>query len=491
MSWEAIDGFAAIRESWVRCRAAGLAATWVPPLRYLRPEQPEGAPSPELGEILARAEQLFRCLAHQPALLLIADAQACLRASLGAPSLRRSAARIGALPGAEWSETGRGTNAIAMALHGGGTAQVLGAQHYLDCLKDWSGAATPLGKGLGVLALYVQGSKLHPSAPLLLETCVAPDSKDSEAVAPPPGPLPLDGLALGDRRMAAAVSRAKRILGRDIPLLVQGETGTGKEVFARAFHRSGPRAQGPFVAVNCAAIPATLIEAELFGHVEGAFSGARREGAPGKLRLASGGTLFLDEIGDMPLALQAVLLRVLETRRVTALGDSAEHSVDVSLLCASHQPLRALVDQGCFRGDLYFRLSGLTVELPPLREREDFARIAQDILDEESPLKPLRLSTEAQARLAARPWPGNVRELRNCLRLAAALANGPGELPWSGFEEPTVVPLGGLGQGPQSLREAERQWALAAVARHQGNISAAARELRITRTTLYRKLRGH
>ena len=493
MSWEATEGRASIRESWARCQAAGLTPAFVPPLRYLRPNPDGGAASADLIEIMLRAAQLYRGLAGQPALLLLADAQACLQSCQGPASMRYEIAQLGALPGADWSERCRGTNALALALHQAQTAVVSGKDHYLDFLKGWSGVATLLPTRSGVLALYAKGPLLHSCALHLLETCTAADPRHHAGAGRAEArqdALALDQLGIGDRRMALAVHRAKRILGRDIPLLIQGETGSGKEVFARAFHRSGPRASGPFVAVNCAAIPGTLIEAELFGHVAGAFSGARRDGSPGKLRLANGGTLFLDEIGDMPVALQAVLLRVIETRRVTALGDSDEHPVDVSLLCASHQSLRTLVDRGDFRSDLYFRLSGLSIELPPLREREDFARLAQDILDEESPLRPLRLSAEALARLSGRSWQGNLRELRNCLRLAAAMAACPGELAWSDFEEPgNATPEAGVPM-PQSMREAERRWATAAVARHQGNISAAARELRITRTTLYRKLRG-
>jgi len=307
---------------------------------------------------------------------------------------------------------------------------------------------------------------------------------------PDAAPLPNGGLhELGshDPRMAEAIRRARRIVDSDIPLLIQGETGSGKEWFAQAFHRSSARRDGAFVAVNCAAIPATLIEAELFGHVDGAFTGARRSGARGRIREADGGTLFLDEIGDMPLALQAVLLRVLETRQVVPLGGGSVEAVDFALICASHHPLRELVERGDFRADLFFRLSGMTVSLPPLRERQDFDRVARRILADEAGGRDLRIEPAALDLLRRHRWPGNLRQLRNVLRLAVALLGDacvltPDCLPAEIVDEESSSPAA------HGLRGVQIRCVRETVERHGGNISAAARELGITRTTLYRKL---
>ncbi|HEY6897757.1 MAG TPA: sigma-54-dependent Fis family transcriptional regulator [Rhodocyclaceae bacterium] len=303
----------------------------------------------------------------------------------------------------------------------------------------------------------------------------------------------LEDLDQGDSRMIEAVRRAQRIAAHDIPLLIQGETGTGKEIFAQAFHHSGPRRDGPFVAINCAAIPASLIEAELFGYVEGAYTGARRAGARGKLREAHGGTLFRDEIGDMPLKLQAVLLRVLETRRVAPLGGATEEPVDIALVCASHHPLKELTDRGLFRADLFFRLSGMTVALPPLRERTDFNALVRQILNEEFPQRSPRISPEALAALKRHRWPGNLRQLRNALKLAVALLGDSDDtLGVAHLPQDIVDEAPGQEHNKQdgtSLRATEARLIREAVARNRGNISAAARELGITRTTLYRKLR--
>ncbi|MFV0665133.1 MAG: sigma-54-dependent Fis family transcriptional regulator [Denitromonas sp.] len=312
---------------------------------------------------------------------------------------------------------------------------------------------------------------------------------------PPPTPSRRSGFDIldhGDPRMQLAIRRARRVAGHDIPLLIQGETGSGKELFARAFHAEGPRSSAPFVAVNCAAIPPTLIESELFGYAPGAFTGAKAKGAPGRLQDADGGTLFLDEIGDMPLALQAVLLRVLETRRVTPLGSSHETPIDIALVCASHRPLHTLVAEGAFRADLLFRLNGLSVTLPALRERADFDRFLDSLLAEAAGNRNIRLSDAVRTQLRSYPWPGNVRQLKNALRVMVALLDDADTV-----IEPTHLPedlVAAMADTPpigaaEDLRSCEQRLVRACLQRHGGNVSAAARELGITRTTLYRKLR--
>ncbi|MBW7902705.1 MAG: sigma-54-dependent Fis family transcriptional regulator [Rhodocyclaceae bacterium] len=322
-----------------------------------------------------------------------------------------------------------------------------------------------------------------------------------------PPALTLDTLNTGDARLQAAIERSRRVLGRDIPILVQGESGVGKEVFAKAFHNSGPRRNGPFVALNCAAIPENLIESELFGYQGGAFTGARKEGAPGKIQQAHGGTLFLDEIGDMPLHLQARLLRVLQERSVTPLGSCKAIQVDISLLCATHRRLREEVARGAFREDLYYRLNGLSVTLPALRERDDIRALAQRLADQEAAQRPpVAFCERAMAAIEGYAWPGNIRQLNNVIRVAIALLD-EGEslitehhLPEELFDAPPppvcaatadAAPAAGHALPPlagASLDEIGRQAALCALDAAGGNVSAAARQLGISRNTLYRKL---
>ncbi len=233
-------------------------------------------------------------------------------------------------------------------------------------------------------------------------------------------------LRTGDAQLASVVDKVRRVLDRDIPILILGETGTGKELLARAIHVDSARAKQAFVAVNCASIPETLIEAELFGYEEGAFTGARRKGAVGKLVQANGGTLFLDEIGDMPVALQAHLLRVLQERQVTPLGSSKSVAVDVSIICATHRNLREMIDRKAFREDLFYRLNGLAVRLPPLRERSDLMPLVRRILDSltepDRRQRHLQLNADVLRLFQHYQWPGNVRQLFNVLRTAAVMA---------------------------------------------------------------------
>ncbi|MBL8528616.1 MAG: sigma-54-dependent Fis family transcriptional regulator [Burkholderiales bacterium] len=318
----------------------------------------------------------------------------------------------------------------------------------------------------------------------------------------------LDYLNSGDPRIAVAVTKVRRVLGRDIPVLIQGETGTGKEWFAKALHEDGPRRHNPFVAVNCAAIPEGLIESELFGYEEGAFTGARRKGAPGKILQADGGTLFLDEIGDMPLSLQARLLRVLQERTITPLGSTRAYPVDVGLVCATHRKLRELIARGQFREDLYYRLNGLVVTLPPLRERTDLPALVRRLLEGEARRgEHIEISTEVMELFRHHSWPGNLRQLHNLLRTALAMVDDDGlitrhHLPDDFLEEfgdagsPLALPPQAIqaemrGAEPiatGSLDDLEASAIQRAVEFHRGNISAAARELGISRNTLYRKL---
>jgi len=321
---------------------------------------------------------------------------------------------------------------------------------------------------------------------------------------------PADALAqldTGDLRWRSAADKARRVLDKPIALLIQGESGVGKELFARAAHDSGPRRHKPFVAINCAAVPENLIEAELFGYAPGAFTGARREGSPGRLREAHGGTLFLDEIGDMPLGLQARLLRVLQERQVSPLGGAQAVAVDFALICASHRKLRDEAAAGRFRNDLYYRINGLTVLLPPLRERTDFAVLAQRLLADLNPKRHVAVDPELLQRLSRYAWPGNLRQCANALRTASAMLDSHEDcITWAhlpddlaqdltedGAEPLPANPMPAanstaMAEGLHNLQALSRAAIRQALDRSCGNLSQAARVLGISRQTLYRKL---
>ena len=378
----------------------------------------------------------------------------------------------------------------------------------LDAPRGWRRPASPIAD------LNASTSTTIPSANLNSESGARiVDATDA-----------LQALDLGDAAMHQAVLRARRVLDKPIPLLLQGESGVGKDLFARAVHDSGPRRDRPYVAVNCAALPEALIEAELFGYRPGAFTGASREGAQGRLREAHGGTLFLDEIGDMPLPLQARLLRVLQDRQVQPLGGGPSVQVDFQLIGASHRPLRPLVAQGLFREDLYYRLNGLTLCLPPLRERQDLPVLVARLLAALEPTRRVILDPTLARELSAYRWPGNVRQLEQALRIACALME-PGEsmirrghLPDDLVEEldqnePIAIPVlvppptrtsnastsrsGAPSQraapaevAPAMLRDQSRAHARRVLDECDGNHSAAARRLGIGRNTLYRLLKS-
>ncbi|MEJ2403409.1 MAG: sigma-54-dependent Fis family transcriptional regulator [Candidatus Thiodiazotropha sp.] len=333
-------------------------------------------------------------------------------------------------------------------------------------------------------------ARLHIARPMTLSQAVSPVRE--------PATDALAELDSGDAAWRGAMDKARRILDKPIPLLIQGESGVGKEYFARAVHESGPRKQGPFVAINCAALPENLVEAELFGYCAGAFTGARREGYQGRLCEAQGGTLFLDEIGDMPLAMQTRLLRVLQERSVTPLGGGKPVEVDFSLICATHRKLSVEVDKGNFRHDLYYRINGLTLSLPALRERSDLPVLTERILQEINPGRSVFLSPSLLSLFGRYSWPGNLRQYANALRTASAMLDeyenciDRQHLADDLIEELTEIPRipedsKGL---PRNLKELSLTTIRNTLKECGGNVSRTARILGISRQTLYRKLRA-
>lgn len=351
------------------------------------------------------------------------------------------------------------------------------------------------------------------------------DQKQNTAVADA-----LAAIDTGDRNWQAASQKVRRILGKPIALLIQGESGSGKEMFARAAHDSGPRRGKPFVAINCAAIPETLIESELFGYAPGAYTGARKDGSLGRLREADGGTLFLDEIGDMPLVLQTRLLRVLQERVVTPLGGRPVDT-DFALISATHQSLEVAMAEGRFRSDLFYRINGFNVNLPALRDHQGLEALIERMLGKFNAPSQVFIEPTLLAAMRRYPWPGNLRQLATTLQTACALLEpGEGEIGWDHLADDIARKLseaqaGMLGverlgspnpdgaiassaaaQAPAAARGVNDPSALEsrcasnlralsiatvmeAVRASQGNVSAAARQLHVSRETVYRYIR--
>ena len=396
-----------------------------------------------------------------------------------------------------------------------------GELHELASLAAASPLQCVLPSGVRIYAVPTALSARSVGSSHLLRGCTsaasntdAPDRSARSVRLPRQQSLPdaspqatLDHLDSGDAQIAKAVARLRSVAATNVSVLLEAETGAGKEWFSLAIHRASDRRDGPFIAVNCAAIPDGLIESELFGYEDGAFTGARRKGHQGKILQAHGGTLFLDEIGDMPSAMQARLLRVLQERVVTPLGSSASIPVDVRLICATHQRLRDLIQKKAFRDDLYYRLNGLTVRLPPLRNRTDVKEIVTRLLLTLGGPQ-WTLAPDVWRLMRCHPWPGNLRQLSNVLATAIAIATPDTvvqleHLPDdflddidSGRESLVALDKSDVVQSPQvgelvqdgSLDQLASEAMQRALTRHRGNVSAAARELGVSRNTVYRKL---
>lgn len=317
---------------------------------------------------------------------------------------------------------------------------------------------------------------------------------------------PLDRVAGSDARLRKQVSVCRRLLDHDLPLLVLGETGVGKDTFARAFHAESQRAGKPYIAVNCAAIPESLLASELFGYAPGTFTGGLKRGKEGKIIASNGGTLFLDEIGDMPLELQAHLLRVLEDRVITPLGSAESLAVDIRIICATHRDLADLIAKNAFRKDLYFRIKGAQINLPPLRERDDLVDLMHRLIADE-------VGCDAAARIAVTQpvvdlfrdyhWPGNVRELKSVIRYILTVFSNdtvtiddlPEELRDAGASQLSVEDVAfhddeANRSEPEldPLQAEQKQRIVGTLRKNKWNVSKTAKQLEISRATLHRKI---
>jgi len=345
-----------------------------------------------------------------------------------------------------------------------------------------------------------------------------PAARTLELAAPNPAAVTAAGSQRGqhhvgeDAQMRKNLTFGRQLFAKQVPILLQGATGTGKEAFAKALHHSGLWFDKTFVTVNCAAIPESLIESELFGYTRGAFTGAVKEGRVGKILQSNGGTLFLDEIGDMPLMLQTRLLRVIEEREVVPLGSDQAIPVNLHVISATHRDIRRMIQDGEFREDLYYRLNGITLHLPLLRDRSDKADLIRTLLQEENAGQDsIEIAEDAFHKLLDYSWPGNIRQLRNALRTASALcrdgiirlSNLPQEILHTDAGARASAPASATGNAETgagapavnlpsaALRDAECAALLRELERMHWNISRTAQALGISRNTLYRKIHKH
>jgi len=308
-------------------------------------------------------------------------------------------------------------------------------------------------------------------------------------------PRPLADLTAGDPAVLAVLERTAKLVDSPVSLLIQGETGTGKEFLAKAIHHASTRSKKEFIAVNCAAFPESLIESELFGYEAGAFTGARAKGKAGLIARANGGTLFLDEIGDMPLALQTRLLRVLSEREVVPVGGTRPTPLDIRVIAATHQNLKTMIKDGDFREDLYYRLNGFEVVLPPLRDRTDIEWLIERLISLRCPpsMPQPNISAEALNVLHQCAWPGNLRQLANAIDLALALCSNDvitvNDLPASVVSPPGPEALPSQTYEDAGSNENEAASLRARLASRRWNVTQVARDLNVDRTTIHRRMK--
>lgn len=506
---------------------------------------------------------IYGFLRNKNYLLVISDKDGYVIETLGDPSFLAKTDKIFISPGVNWREDLKGTNGIGTTLIEQVPVNIPGKTHYLSPVSFLECWAAPIrsfnGELVGVLNISGEAGKTHNS---LMESTIIGARMIEQSVQilelkqnfhlcqkvlkaiGKGSEVGEDGLIVSQlssilkfreeaiagkqydiffnkkqnyltkgfnpenentfwigrsEKTKAVFEMAQKISKTDVTVLIQGESGTGKEIIARYIHYSSNRKDKPFVTINCAAIPDNLVESELFGYVDGAFTGAKKGGQPGKFELAHGGTIFLDEVGDMPLNVQTSLLRVLQQKEFYRIGDCKTQKVDVRVIAATNQDMQKLVENGKFRLDLYYRLKVILIRIPPLRERsEDILELVPYFLDKyckEFGYPPLEISPEVFPYLINNPWPGNIRQLENCIQSMVALSNQknltvddlPSEyLDFSSINQehrennPMVLAL--------QTEDIERKTIIHALTETHGNIAAAARVLGIGRTTLYRKM---
>lgn len=372
--------------------------------------------------------------------------------------------------------------AVALSPNGGARFETARAAYRLEIEPIF-------GSGRRILALVVYLDPLAQTAPQT--PVIAGPSREHRRPDPAPLPAAFDAILGTDQAVIEAKRMAARFAPTALPILLLAETGTGKELFARALHAAGSRAKGPFVALNCGALNPSLLESELFGYAPGAFTGARRGGSDGKIGAANGGTLFLDEVAEMPEPLQAMLLRVLEEGSYYRVGGAEERRSDMRLVCATCRDLPALVVSGAFRRDLFFRIQGAVVTIPPLRARDDRLHLARGLLAQIAKSTNVAcpdLGDDAAAYVLSHRWPGNVRELKSALAHALVMAEGAPSLAREHFPRVLFDDTAGARDAPRTRDEILDDAVADAVQRSGGNLSEAARLLGVARSTLYRRM---
>lgn len=448
-------------------------------------------------------QSVYRIIQATHFLLALTDGDGIVLDTIGDEAILQRSENILFRRGSIWSNAGVGSNAPGIALEYDTPVQMNGAEHYCLSQHTWTCSAAPIhdrtGKIIGCLDVSGPVEAAHPhTLALVISSAFSIERmlKDyhkmvlmRSRVSGNQAIYTFADIMAAAPIMKQAVSRARQYAAYDGSVLIEGESGTGKELFAQAIHTGSNRAGGPFVAVNCASLPRDLIESELFGYEKGAFTGASKNGNPGKFELAEHGTLFLDEIGEMPMEFQAKLLRAVETLRIRRIGGREEKKLDVRVMAATNRDLQRQVRIGAFRGDLYYRLNVLQLQIPPLRERpEDIVFCARAFLNRFNQRyhdRRKEFSEEALLTLQSYAWPGNVRELQNIVERSFYTCEKSlitsRDIPLSG--EADEIPVSSVSE--KGMEEG-REYYLSILKRCGGHVGQAAQQAGVSQATFYR-----
>jgi len=502
-----------VEKSQKRCEEMGLSREMVFSKKIIDGGELEDELERSRDLILAAIpfiDQLYKFVKGSDFFIILTDAKGCILNIVGDEKILDEAFRYKMIPGAYMDDANIGTNAMGIVINEMIPVQILGDDHFINAYHKWTCSAAPIidpsGNLMGVINLtgYTQDVHSHTlgmvvASAFSIEHIIAESSvrrrrKMHDRISNCRAVYTFDKIVGEDPKFLDTIEYAKKISNSKSTILITGETGTGKEVFAQSIHNYSDRSDKNFVAVNCGAIPANLIESELFGYEEGAFTGAKKGGSEGKFQSADGGTIFLDEIGEMPLEMQVRLLRVIEEDVVTKVGGTKPIPVDVRIVAATNRELARAVESGRFRKDLFYRLNVLPIYLIPLRERKgDISLLIDYYMNKTS--KKLGKSRFAfgeveMSKLVNYSWPGNIRELQNVVELVINTRKLPTDI--LRVQQDVMHPAINADEDRiYDLHAIEKQYIVKALEECGYNISKTAKKLGMARNTLYKKIRDN
>jgi transcriptional regulator of acetoin/glycerol metabolism len=498
------DYKAIINESHERCRKSGLDKEQVYSLKIISDANLQKILVKNRNMIMTALpfiEELIKFTKGSDFFVFLTDNEGCILSALGDEKILSEAFTLMMIPGAYMNEESVGTNAMSYVIKTGNPVQLTGEDHYIDAYKRWTCSAAPIkdnqGNIIGVIDLTGYTKNVHPhtlgivvAIAKAIEEIMFKEIERTNDFSFSTYKYNFDKIIGEDDNFIKITEYAKKIADSSSTVLIVGESGTGKELFAQSIHNYSSRNNSPMIAINCGAIPGQLIESELFGYEDGAFTGAKKGGNPGKFELADGGTILLDEIGEMPLDMQVKLLRVLEEGFITRLGGKKPIPVDVRMIASTNKDLEGEVASGRFRKDLYYRLNVLPLYVPPLRERKGDIRILTEYfmnkISKDLNKNKINIADENLILMEKYDWPGNIRELQNIVELIINTETFP-----TYYFTKKEQYMHNYNEENMDIETVEKEHLIKIIKRCNGNITHSADILGIRRNTLYSKIKKY